>query len=627
MSNGYENFDSNAVAVIGMACRFPGAKNIDEFWYNLKNGIEAISFFSEEEIVQNGADIDSAKSNSLVKAFGLLEDSDKFDAEFFGFSPREAELLDPQIRMFLECAWEAMENAAYDTDRIDGRVGVYASSSLSSYLLRNILSNKEHLLSAGGLSAQLGNDKDHIPTRVSYAMNLKGPSISIGTACSSSLVAVHLACQGLLDYHCDMALTGGVTVHSNQIEGYLYNEGGIASPDGHCRTFDSKSGGTVSGCGVGTVVLKRLEDAVRDNDNIYAVVLSSAVNNDGSVKVSYTAPGIDGQSEVIAEAHSIADINPETISYIEAHGTATKLGDPIEIAALKKAFNSSTNKKSFCAIGSVKSNMGHLDSAAGIAGFIKTVLSLKNKQIPPSLHFENPNPALNISDSPFYINHKLSEWITDGFPRRAGVSSFAMGGTNAHLILQEAEDFNQVETESTFGIIPISAKTESTLANYPKNLFEALSKENQPLNNIAKTYQIGRKPFKYRKAYVAGNLTELLNELSFDKSNNSFSGIVDNSNIDVVFMFPGLGAHYVNMGLNLFNNNKVFRETMIKCSEIFKNITGVDLLNTIYPDGIVDKSDTNKNAGIDFFKMIRGENTNVFGFGNQTICINWTQYW
>lgn len=608
MSKNYEDINPNAVAVIGISCRFPGAKNIDEFWHNLKNGIESISYFSEDEVVKSGVDIESAKNPSLVKAFGVLEDTDKFDAEFFGFSPREAELLDPQNRMFLECAWEAIENAAYDTGRIDGRVGVYASSSLSTYLLKNILSNKEQLISVGGISAQLGNDKDHVPTRVSYAMNLKGPSISIGTACSSSLVAVHLACQGLLDYHCDMALAGGVTVRSNQVEGYFYNHEGIGSPDGHCRTFDSNSRGIVSGSGEGAVVLKRLEDAVKDNDNIYAVVLSSAVNNDGSMKVSYTAPGIEGQSEVIAEAHNLADINPENITYVEAHGTATKLGDPIEIAALKKAFGT-VDKKSFCAIGSVKSNFGHLDSAAGIAGFIKTVLSLKNKQIPPSLHFESENPALNIDGSPFYVNNKLTDWTTDGTPRRAGVSSFAMGGTNAHVILQEAEENIPDVQENNINIIPISAKTENTLTNYSKKIFEELNRENKRLNDVAYTFQVGRKPFGYRKAIVTSDAEGLLKELKSVKSKNTFTGIANSSDTEIVFMFSGLGAHYVNMGLNLFNNNKVFRESMIRCSEIFKSITGKDLLSIIYPEGTEEKNNINENLEIDFLKMVRGEET------------------
>jgi acyl transferase domain-containing protein/SAM-dependent methyltransferase/acyl carrier protein len=607
MNKKYADINPNAIAIIGISCRFPGAKNIDEFWHNLKNGIESISYFSEDEVVKSGIDIESVKNPSLVKAFGVLEDSDKFDAEFFGFSPREAELLDPQNRIFLECAWEAIENAAYDTDRIDGRVGVYASSSLSSYLLKNLLSNKEQLISVGGMFAQLGNDKDHVPTRVSYAMNLKGPSISIGTACSSSLVAVHLACQGLLDYHCDMALAGGVTVHANQVAGYYYHPEGTASPDGHCRTFDSNSGGTISGCGAGVVVLKRLEDAVRDNDNIYAIVLSSAVNNDGSIKVSYTAPGIDGQSEVIAEVHNLADINPGTITYVETHGTATKLGDSIEIAALKKVFSLVKNDKSFCAIGSVKSNFGHLDSAAGIAGFIKTVLALKNKQIPPSIHFENQNSSLNIDGSPFYVNNKLTEWTTDGIPRRAGVSSFAMGGTNAHVILQEAEEYTPYEPENKTCVVPISAKTENALIKYSQNLLEELNIKGKLLNDVTYTFQMGRKPFKYRKAIVVNSMSGLLKELEPGKSSSTYTGTADSSNTDIVFMFSGLGSHYINMGLNLFNNNKTFRDSLIRCSDIFSNVTGEDLLSIIYPDGTEEKKQVKENAGIDFLKMVRSD--------------------
>ena len=611
MNNKFDNINSNAVAVIGIACRFPGAKNVNEFWLNLKNGVEGISYFSEEEVIKSGVDKNTAKNPLLVKAFGVLEDTDKFDAEFFGLSPREAELIDPQNRIFLECAWEAMEDAAYDTDKIDGRVGVYASASISTYLLKNLLSNKDKLISIGGLSAQLGNDKDHVPTRVSYALNLKGPSIAIGTACSSSLVAVHLACQGLLDYHCDMALAGGVTVHSNQLEGYFYSHEGIASPDGHCRTFDSKSGGTVFGNGVGAVVLKRLEDAINDNDNIYAIVLSSAVNNDGAVKVSYNAPGVEGQSEIIAEAHNLANITPDTITYVEAHGTATKLGDPIEITALKKAFSSVPDKKSFCAIGSVKSNVGHLDSAAGIAGFIKTVLSLKNKKIPPSLHFESQNLSLNLNDSPFYVNNKLTEWTTDGIPRRAGVSSFAMGGTNAHVILQEIEEYSEEKSEEKITILPVSAKTEKALDIYTKNLVKVLEKGNYNYEEIAYTFQVGRKPFKYRKAIVVNNTSQLINNLNSVKSNKVFSGVADNINNEIVFMFSGLGSHYENMGLNLFNNNLVFRNSLIECTDIFKSITGEDLFDIIYPHGTKEIIQDKKNTKIDFFKMVRGnENIN-----------------
>ncbi len=604
MEENMNNINENAVAVIGIACRFPGANNSDEFWNNLKNGVEAISFFSEEEVIKSGVSEQIAKDPTLIKAFGVLDNSDKFDAEFFGLSPREAELIDPQSRLFLECAYEALEDSAYDSERVEGRVGVYASASISSYLIKNLLSNKDKLISIGGLSAQLGNDKDHVPTRVSYTLNLKGPSIAIGTACSSSLVAVHLACQGLLDYHCDMALAGGVTVHANQMEGHIYSDEGIASPDGHCRTFDSRSSGTVFGNGVGIVVLKRYEDAIKDKDNIYAIVLSSAVNNDGAARVSYNAPGIDGQSEVISEAHNLAEIELETISYIEAHGTATKLGDMIEIEALKKAFRNSDIIKPFCALGAVKSNVGHLDSAAGIAGFIKTVLALKNKQIPPSLHYEQQNPSININKSPFYINNKLVEWETLGTPRRAGVSSFAMGGTNAHVILQEAISDPINEHDNKPYIVPISAKTENALNLYKKSLLEEITKSNRTIAEIAYTLQMGRKALKYRDAIVVNNTEQLISKLGSHKTNKKYNAITERSN-GIVFMFSGLGSHYENMGIDLFNTNEVFRQNLIECSNVFQQITGENLLDVIYPSG-TNIVRSNKSTTIDFLKMVRG---------------------
>ena len=396
-----------SIAVIGKSGKFPGAGDVKQFWRNLCAGVESIAFFSDEELLSEGIAPELLRQPNYVKALGYLENADLFDAQFFGFTPQEARLLDPQHRVFLECAWEALEDAGYASDD-PGMVGVYASSSMSRYM-RNLWFNPEILKSSDSLQLLTGNDKDHVAMRVSYKLNLQGPSICIQSACSSSLVAVHLACRSLLTYECDMALAGGVSIGVPFKNGYLYQEGGIASSDGHCRAFDAKANGTILGHGAGVVVLKRLFEAMEDGDNIQAIIRGSAVNNDGSNKVGYTAPSVDSQASVIRSALAVARVPSDTITYVEAHGTGTVLGDPIELTALSKAFRSATGKKRDCAIGALKTNIGHLDAAAGVAGLIKTVLALENKQLPPSLNFETPNPKASFETSPFYVNTALSE--------------------------------------------------------------------------------------------------------------------------------------------------------------------------------------------------------------------------
>ncbi|MDP9120250.1 MAG: polyketide synthase, partial [Acidobacteriota bacterium] len=422
-----------------MAGRFPGAPDLAQFWRNLCEGVESISRLTPEQLAAAGVDPALAADPSYVPAAALLPGTDLFDASFFQYTPRDAELLDPQQRLFLECAWEALEDAGCDPERLAGTIGVYAGASLPSYLLFQLLPQAQEFLGpAGATQTVIGNDKDFLTTRVSYKLNLTGPSIDVQTACSTSLVAVALACQSLLNYQCDVALAGGVSVRIPQEQGYLYEENGILSPDGHCRPFDVAARGTVSGSGVGIVVLKRLEEALADGDTIRAVIRGTAINNDGAAKVGFTAPSVAGQAEVIALAQALAGVAPETIGYVEAHGTATSMGDPIEMRALHQAFAKASGPRPFCAIGSVKSNIGHLDAAAGIAGLIKAVLALEHGAIPPSLHFTRLNPKIDTADSPFFVNPVLRPWKRGGRPRRAGVSCFGVGGTNAHVVLEEA---------------------------------------------------------------------------------------------------------------------------------------------------------------------------------------------
>src|SRR5437667_3667525 len=496
------------VAVIGMAGRFPRAKNLEEFWSNLRDGVESVSFFKDEELQGSLLDGPPPKDDpNFVKARAILEDADLFDAAFFGLNLKEAEITDPQHRLFLECAWEALENAGYNPDTYGGLIGLFAGSSMNTYLLTNLLTNRELIERTGGFQTMLANDKDYLPTRVSYKLNLRGPSLNVQTACSTSLVAVCLACQNLLNYQCDMALAGGVSLTFPQKKGQLYQEGGIISPDGHCRAFDADAAGTVSGDGIGIVVLKRFSEALADGDAICAVIKGCAINNDGSLKIGYTAPSIDGQAEVVAMAHANAGVQPDTISYVEAHGTGTPMGDPIEIAGLTKAFRAETTARGFCAIGSVKTNIGHLDAAAGVAGLIKTVLALQHRQLPPSLHFQRPNPKIDFAGSPFYVNDKLRDWKTRPTPRRAGVSSFGIGGTNAHVVLEEAPAVEPSSPSRRWQLLLLSAKTESALDAATANLAEHLKKN--PENNLADvafTLQVGRKPFGHRRMVVCQNV-------------------------------------------------------------------------------------------------------------------------
>ena len=571
------------IAIIGMVGRFPGASNVDRFWQNLCEGRESISFFTDEELTASGITPAQLQNPNYIKAGSLLSDIEMFDASFFDISPKEAEIMDPQHRIFLECAWEALENAGYAPGNAPGLTGVYAGTNLSIYLLTKLGFNSD-LIESLGPSILFNNSPDYVTTRVSYKLNLKGPSMNLGTACSTSLVAVHVACQGLLNYECDLALAGGISIQHLQKGGYFYQKEGMTSPDGHCRAFDADARGTIFGDGAGIVVLKRLEDAVADGDCIYAAIAGSAINNDGGGKISYTAPSASGQAEAIAEARAIAGFDAETIDYVEAHGTGTALGDPIEIGALKKVFEAGTDRKGFCAIGSVKTNVGHLNTAAGVTGLIKTVLALKHKQIPPSLHFERPNPEIDFANSPFYVNATLRDWNANGTPRRAGVSSFGVGGTNAHVVLEEAPNQPPSSPSRPWQLLLLSAKTTSALEMATANLATYLQQQPQVnLADVAHTLQLGRRRFPHRRMVVCRDVEDGASVLKSVEPERVFTHHQDPSHRPAVLMFSGQGSQYVNMGRELYEVEPTFRQQVDRCAQILLPHLGLDLRHLLYP--------------------------------------------
>ncbi|MBD2592896.1 SDR family NAD(P)-dependent oxidoreductase [Nostoc spongiaeforme FACHB-130] len=600
-----------AIAIIGMSGRFPGANDIPEFWENLCSGVESISTFTDAELIAAGIEPELVNHPDYVKSLGVLANIDLFDAAFFGFNPKEAEITDPQHRLFLECAWEALENAGYDSQRCESRIGVYAGASSNNYLSLDL--NNERTGLASLFQRGIGNDKDFLATRVSYKLNLTGPSLTVQTACSTSLVAISLACQSLLNYQCDMALAGGVSINILQKTGYLYQEGGVLSPDGHCRAFDAQARGTIIGNGVGIVVLKRLTEAIADGDHIYAVIKGSAINNDGSGKISYTAPSVNGQAQVIAEALSLADVPPETISYIETHGSGTVLGDPIEITALTSVFRESTDKKQFCAIGSLKTNIGHLDAAAGVTSLIKTALALKHQQIPPSLHFAEPNPNIDFANSPFYVNTKLTDWQNTHTPRRAGVSSLGIGGTNAHVILEAAPVWEEQgagsrEQGRKYQLLVLSAKTASALEKATTNLADYLQAHpNLNLADVAYTLQVGRRTFDYRRAVVCRDIVDAIAAL--ENSQKVLSSIPATQQQSIAFMFPGLGTQYVNMGWELYQVESIFRQQVDYCCEFLQPLLNQDLRDILYPNRHSPQTPENQklnleSQGLDLRKML-----------------------
>jgi acyl transferase domain-containing protein/thioesterase domain-containing protein len=577
------------IAIIGMAGRFPGARNIYKFWENLRDGVESITFFTPQALAGSGVDPEFMKDPSYVNSIGFLEKADSFDASFFGYSPREAELMDPQHRIFLECAWTAMEHSGYVLENIDGLVGVFGGVAQNTYFIHNMSVYRDLIDSGAPYVAMLGSEKDFPATRVSYKLDLRGPSINVQTACSTSGVAVHLACQSLLTGESDIALTGGARVRVPLKAGYVYIDGGIPSPDGHCRAFDEKAQGTFYGSGVGIIVLKRVADALRDGDYIHAVIKGTAINNDGAARVGFTAPSVQGQAAVIEEALAMADVDADTISYVEAHGTGTPIGDPIEVAALTKAFRKTTDRVGFCSIGSVKTNIGHLDAGAAVAGIIKTVLALQHKLIPPSLHFEQPNPQIDFENSPFYVNSELSEWRASDTPRRAGVSSFGLGGTNAHIVLEEAPKVEPSGESRPHQIFIISTKSKSSLETATSNITEHLWRDpDHNLADVAYTLQVGRRTFDQRRVLVCQNLDEAVTELTPSATgfgSKMLTGSHPVKDRSIAFMFPGQGAQYVNMTQELYQVEPTFHEQVDLCCHLLQPHLGLDLRSVLYPGG------------------------------------------
>jgi phthiocerol/phenolphthiocerol synthesis type-I polyketide synthase E len=570
----------NDIAIIGMSGRFPKAANPDQLWERIRNGDSCLSKLSDEEVRRQGDGSGFRKSN-FVRVVPVLDDIECFDAALFGITPREAELMDPQQRLFLECCWEVLEHAGYDPNRFGNDIGVFAGARTNTYLIHNIAPHTDLVANVGEFQIGLGNDLAFLTSRVSHAFDLRGPSYSVHSACSTSLLAIHLACQSLLVDECQMAIAGGVAVNVPQKIGYLYEDGSVLSPDGCCRVFDVNARGTVFGSGVGVVVLKRLDDALADRDCIHAVIRGSAANNDGAAKSSFTAPAVQGQYRVIQEAHRISGVDPATISYIECHGTGTLLGDAVEVRALNKAFQPAGGRPAYCALGSIKSNLGHLDAAAGVTGLIKVVLSLKHRALVPSLYFTEPNPQIEFDGSPFFVNTKLSPWATEDQPRRAAVSAFGVGGTNAHVIVEEAPEPAPGTPGSPCQLLILSARTPGALRKAKLNLASYLDANRSfDLADVAYTLQVGRQQLPYRWAVVCGSAPEAALALSLGADEDDEHS-PDEAPRKLAFLFPGQGAQKAGMGQQLYEAEPAFRTAMDRCAKLAQSYLGLNLWETL----------------------------------------------
>ncbi len=643
------NTESLGIAIIGLAGRFSGSEDLSAFWQMLKHGQDAVVSWNDTELLAAGVDPVLLHHPNYVKAGTVIPDVEYFDADFFDMSARDAEITDPQHRLFMECAWQALEEAGYPPTTTNLCIGLYAGVGENNYQRHYLEPRMTELLSSvGEYRLSILNSKDFIATRTAYKLNLTGPVLTVQTACSTSLVAVHIACQSLLNFECDMALAGGVSIVLPQGQGYLYEPGMILSPDGFCRAFDAQAQGTSPGSGVGVVLLKRLADALADGDNVDAVILGSAINNDGSDKIGYTAPSVKGQAAVILEAQAAADVHPEQISYIEAHGTGTPLGDPIELQALTQAFQANTQRTGYCTIASVKTNIGHADTAAGIAGLIKTVLALKHRQLPPSLHFANPNPQIDFTNSPFFVSDRLRDWeVEPNSQRCAGVSSFGIGGTNAHAIVAEAPIVEPSSPSRSVQLLTLSAKTYTALETATRNLSDWLQHHTNPelsLPDVAYTLNRGRQSFAYRRMLVCADMSDAIGQLiqpehlstrrqgaggreQGEMTPDSCRGAERNMGLnpplltsgsrkcgdstppepspllpapcspasfsthqttektrEVVFLFPGQGTQYANMTRVIYETEPVFKSTLDKCAELLISHLGQDLRHLLYSD-------------------------------------------
>ncbi|HEX6041746.1 polyketide synthase [Longimicrobium sp.] len=591
------------VAVIGMAGRFPGADDLDAFWRNLRDGVEGIRHFTPDELRAAGIPDEAIAHPAYVPSFGSLNGIAEFDAAFFGYNPREAESMEPAHRLFLEVCWEAMENAGVDPARASGNVGVFAGAGTPYYTQENVRGNAELAAALGEFQLGVGSGKDFFATRAAYKLDLRGPAVSVQTGCSSSLVAVHMAAQSLLHGECDLALAGGANVVVPNESGYLYAPGGISSPDGHCRAFDVDAAGTLGGNGVGAVLLKRLADALRDGDRIRAVVKGSAVNNDGALKVAFTAPSVQGQAAVIREALEMADVDPSTIRFVEGHGSGTDLGDPIEIAALTQAYRGWTDRRQYAAVGSVKTNVGHLDAAAGIAGFIKTVLAVEAGEVPPTVHFRRPNPKIDFASSPFYVSAEREAWGGEG-PRRAAVSSFGIGGTNAHVVIEQAPEPRPSAPRRQTQLLVLSARSPSALDAATERLaVHVAAHPDQSLADVAHTLQAGRREFPFRRAVVVRPGEDAAALLSAKHPERVWTAAVEDGHRSVAFLFPGVGDQYPQMARGLYETEPAFRAEVDRCAELLRPRIGVDIREVIFPGDA--PAETPAGAGVDLRAMLR----------------------
>ena len=598
----------NSIAVVGMAGRFPGARSVSAFWDNLKEGRESIISLSDDVLAAAGVPDDVLANPAYVRRAAILDGIDEFDAEYFGLPPHVARTMDPQHRLFLQCAWHALEDAGCDPARYDGSIGVYGTSDANAYLVHNLLSHYDtNTAMALGANIELislfvNNDKDFLATRVSHQFDLRGPSLTVQTACSSSLVAVHLACQSLLNGECDMALAGGVAIRLPHHVGYWHEPGSMVSPIGRCRPFDIRADGTVFGSGVAIVALKPLAAALADGDRIHAVIRGSAVNNDGSMKMGFAAPNATAQADVIAEAHAVAGIDSSTVGYVETHGTGTPLGDPIEIDGLRRAFGvSEMHRPGPCIIGSVKSNIGHLNMASGIAGLVKTILCLEHRAIPPLLHFDSPNPQLRLDQGPFAVQRQYGPWDCDGI-RRAGVSSFGVGGTNVHVVLEEAT-FSETDPAATDGrsrpqVLLLSARTAESVTDARATLAAELTADETVIMSDVAFTLAGRRKEAVRMAAVVEDRQHAVTVLQATDHENVYIGEVDPATDSrserAVFVFPGQGAQHVGMARDLYEAEAVFAEEFDRCAAAFTEELNVDLKSVVFDEAGSDLDRTDR---------------------------------